>query len=96
MAKFCLGDHEEAKEQLKAQLEGRSESVDMYALSFKGGWTDSAGVRHDGAIVTLESRELTPRLYGFKMKPNTHGRLEVAGQPTPLGPASWSLFHRSK
>lgn len=96
MAKFCLGDHEESKEQLKAQLEGRSESVDMYAFSFKGGWTDSAGVRHDGAVVTFESRKLTPRLYGFEIKPNAEGRLEVTSPPIALGPATWSLLHRSK
>lgn len=96
MAKFSMGDHEESKKQLKAQLEERSESIDKYAFSFQGGWTDSEGVRHDGAIVTFESRELIPRLYGFEIKPNTQGLLEVAGQPTPLGPAPWSLFHRSK
>lgn len=96
MAKFVMGDFEESKKQLEKQLEERSAGIDMYAFSFGGHWEGPDGIRHDGAIVTIETRELTPRILGLEIKRNAEGRLDVCSQPVNLGPASWSLFHRAK
>ena len=96
LAKFIMGDFEESKKQLKQQLEERSAGIDMYAYSFGGNWAGPDGIRHDGAIITFETRELTPRVMGLEIKRNAEGRLEVCSPPVPLGPAMWSLFHRAK
>jgi hypothetical protein len=96
MAKFVMGDFEESMKQLKQQLEERSGGIDMYAFSFGGHWEGPDGIRHDGAIVTIETRELTPRVMALEIRRNAEGRLDVCSQPVNLGPASWSLFHRAK
>jgi hypothetical protein len=96
MGKFVMGDFEESMKQLKQQLEERSAGIFMYAFSFGGQWLGPDGMRHDGAVVTFETRELTPRLMGLEIKRNAEGRLDVCSQPVNLGPASWSLFHRAK
>lgn len=96
MAKFVMGDFEESMKQLKQQLEERSAGIDMYAFSFGGHWEGPDGVRYDGAIVTIETHELTPRILGLEIKRNADGRLDVCSQPVNLGPARWSLFHRAK
>jgi hypothetical protein len=96
MAKFVMGDFEESKKQLEKQLEERSSGIDMYAFSFGGHWEGPDGIRHDGAIVTIETRELTPRVMGLEIKRNGKGLLDVCSPPLPLGPAMWSLFHRAK
>ena len=68
----------------------------MYAYSFVGNWSGPDGIRHDGAIVTLETRTRQPAIFGFVIKPDEHGTLTLSGQPKPLGIGDWSLFHRAK
>ena len=96
MAKFVMGDFEESKKRLRQQLEERVNGIDMYAYSYSGYWTAPTGERHDGAIVTLETRTLLPTILGFVIKPNEQGTQALTGQPHPLGTGDWSLFHRAK
>lgn len=96
MSKFVMGDFEESKKELEKQLEERSAGIDMYAFSFGGHWVGPDGIRHDGAIVTIETRELTPRVMGLEISRNAKGLLDVCSPPVNLGPAMWSLFHRAK
>ena len=96
MAKFVMGDFEESRKQLKQQLEDRIDGIDMYAYAYNGHWTGPTGVRHEGAIVTLETRTLKPTVLGFVIKRNDEGTLTLTGQPHNLGIGDWSLFHRAQ
>ena len=94
--KFVLGDFQESILQLKQLLEEKAATIDMYAYSHGGYWTNPQGDRHDGAIVTLESRAMIASIFGFALKPDAQGTLVISGDPIHLGPAQWSLFHRAQ
>lgn len=94
--KFVMGDFQESMLQLQQQLQEKAATIDMYAYSHGGYWTNPQGNRHDGAIVTMETRTMIASIYGFALKLDAQGTLVISGDPIHLGPARWALFHRTK
>ena len=96
MCKYVLGDFDESKARLKADLETIHTGIDMYAYAYRGYWQTPEGLHYDGAIVIIESIELPPTVLGLEIAPAPSGRRDIVGEMHRMGVGDWSLFHRSR
>jgi hypothetical protein len=95
-SKFVLGNVEESLVKAREMLETDFANCDRYAYAWRGYWESPDGKKYDGALIYLESKTMTPGVYGIEIGPDSNGRLVPIKPIEQLQIGDWSLLHRSK
>jgi hypothetical protein len=95
-SKFVLGNVEESLVKAREMLETDFANCDRYAYAWRGYWESPDGKKYDGALIYLESKTMTPGVYGIEIGPDSNGKLLPIKPIEQLQIGDWSLLHRSK
>jgi len=94
--KLVMGDVEKSISMARETLETDFANCYRYAYAWRGYWQEPNGTKHDGALIYLESKTITPSVYGIEIGPDSNGKLEPISPLVQLQIGDWSLLHRSK
>jgi len=94
--KLVLGNVDESLLKAREILEAEFANCYRYAYAWRGYWQEPNGTKHDGALIYLESKTITPSVYGIEIGPDSNGKLEPISPLVQLQIGDWSLLHRSK
>ena len=95
-SKFVLGNVEESLVKAREMLETDFANCHRYAYAWRGYWESPDGKKYDGALIYLESKTMTPGVYGIEIGPDSNGKLLPIKPIEQLQIGDWSLLHRSK
>jgi hypothetical protein len=95
-SKFILGNVEESLMKARDMLETDFANCHRYAYAWRGYWESPDGKKYDGALIYLESKTMTPGVYGIEIGPDSNGKLLPIKPIEQLQIGDWSLLHRSK
>ena len=95
-SKFVLGNVEESLVKAREMLETDFANCHRYAYAWRGYWESPDGKKYDGALIYLESKTMTPGVYGIEIGPDSNGKLQPIKPIEQLQIGDWSLLHRSK
>ena len=95
-SKFVLGNVEESLVKAREMLETDFANCHRYAYAWRGYWESPDGKKYDGALIYLESKTMTPGVYGIEIGPDSNGKLVPIKPIEQLQIGDWSLLHRSK
>jgi len=95
-SKFILGNVEESLVKAREMLETDFANCHRYAYAWRGYWESPDGKKYDGALIYLESKTMTPGVYGIEIGPDSNGKLLPIKPIEQLQIGDWSLLHRSK
>ena len=100
--KFVMGGYEESLARLRQDLETEHAGCDRYVYAWRGWWQKPDGEKFDGALLCLESRHITPGIYGIPIASTSSGPdspdspwFRIGGDLQRLAVGEWSLLHRS-
>ena len=94
--KFVMGSYEESLARLRQDLETEHAGCERYVYAWRGWWQKPDGEKFDGTLLCLESRHITPGIYGIPIVKDAKGRHMATGDLHSLGAGQWSLLHRSR
>jgi len=94
--KLVMGDVEKSISMARETLETDFANCLRYAYAWRGYWQEPNGTKHDGALIYLESKTITPSVYGIEIGPDSEGKLVPIRPLEQLQIGDWSLLHRSK
>ena len=94
--KLVLGNVDESLLKAREILEAEFANCYRYAYAWRGYWQKLNGTKHDGALIYLESKTITPTVYGIEIGHNPNGKLEPISPLEHIQIGDWSLLHRSK
>lgn len=95
-SKFVLGNVEESIAKAREMLQTEYPNCHRYVYAWRGYWQSPDGKKYDGALIYLESKKLTPGVYGIEIGPDPNGKLVLISPLEQLQIGDWSLLHRSK
>ena len=94
--KLAMGDVEKSISTAREMLETEYANCHRYAYAWRGYWQKLNGTKHDGALIYVESKTITPTVYGIEIGHNPNGKLEPISPLEHIQIGDWSLLHRSK
>ena len=94
--KLVMGDVEKSISMARESLETEYANCHRYAYAWRGYWQKLNGTKHDGALIYVESKTITPTVYGIEIGPDSNGKLLPIRPLEQLQIGDWYLLHRSK